>query len=83
MLSEKINKLRSELATRYSRLTYDKDHNGREAEAFSSGFLSAWALHEKLVGPLIDALAYTVLAGRDVDKVANAAIEKYKKEVGE
>ena len=79
MLSEKIKQMRSEMAAHWSILMFDEDHNGREAESFSQGFDAAWALHKRLVAPLLFQLD-------QLETEMNCKFEEiknYKSEVGE
>lgn len=81
-MTEKIKKLRDRRALDlYPR--YDDDgiywSNADGRKIFREGFDACWALHEKLVGPLIEQLEHF---GGSFQS-CRETFEKYKSEVGE
>ena len=75
MLSEKIKRIRDEMADQDAR-----DYERINSHGYKCGFDAAWAIHEKLVAPLIEALGKYKLGD---GCTAEVAVEKYKSEVGE
>lgn len=79
-MTEAIKKLRDEMwkehKDSHKPLGLNKFYYEDNMEYWKNGFDAAWALHEKLVEPLLD------IIDREFPG-AETAIEKYKSEVGE
>ncbi len=78
-MTPKIKKLRDE----YAQANYSSREFMDYRIAFGHGFDAAWAIHERLVAPLIRTIEFDSYESGENGRIAKAILEKYKAEVGE